>query len=166
MIRPRREQDLQRAAVALRTVYLSDGYPANWPKDPQRWIAGRQTIGAWVCEHGDQLVGHIALTAADADRAWPQWGEALNLKAESLAEVSRFFVTPNERTKGVGEGLMSSAERAAAGRGLHLVLAVADHNHAAISFYAKRGWHEVGRAALPPGDEGRALRLLLFVAPD
>jgi GNAT superfamily N-acetyltransferase len=165
MIRARRDEDLERAAVALRSVYLSDGYPTNWPKDPARWIAGRRVIGAWVCERGEQVVGHVALTAADPGRAFRQWSEALTLPVESLAVVSRFFVTPGERERGVGARLISRVERAAADRGLHLVLAVSDHNRAAISFYEKRRWRRVGRGTLPPGDEGRTVHLLLFVAP-
>lgn len=165
MIRRRRDEDLRGAAVALRAVYLSDGYPTNWPNDPERWIAGRRVLGAWVCESDGEVVGHLALTAADAKKAWAQWREAVGLPVESLAVVSRFFVVPGERGKGIGAGLLSCAEVEAAARGLHLVLDVSEHNHAAIAMYVGRGWREVGRGTLPPGDEGRVVRLRLFVAP-
>lgn len=166
MIRPRRDEDLERAVVALRGVYVSDGYPSNWPNDPERWIAGRRVLGAWVCEEDGQLVGHVVLTAVDQEKAWPQWREALDLPARALGVVSRFFVTTDWRKWGIGDELIARAERAAAERGLHLVLDVSEKNRAAISFYENRGWRRVGRATLPPGDEGHALKLVLFVGPD
>jgi ribosomal protein S18 acetylase RimI-like enzyme len=145
-------------------VHQHDGYPQNWPRDPVRWLAGRHTIAAWVSEQEAEIVGHLALTEPDVGRAWPQWQAALDLPAERLAAISRFFVAPTSRSQGVGASLMSAAEREAATRGRHLVLDVADHNQAAISFYAARGWREVGQAMLPAGDEGQALSVRLFVA--
>lgn len=165
MIRSRQPEDLQRCLALLRVVHVTDRYPANWPNDPSGWIAGHHTIAAWVSEHHDELVGHLAIAAAEPSKAWPQWQEALDLPAERLAVVSRFFVAPTWRKTGVGGRLMNHAQREAGNRGLHLVLDVADHNHASIAFYENRGWHRVGEANLPSGDEGHALRLLLFVAP-
>lgn len=81
----------------------------------------------------------------------------------SLAVVSRFFVAPHSRRRGIGQELMGCAEQEAGERGLHPVLDVADHNRAAIRFYEHRGWRLVGEADLPPGDEGHPLQLRLFV---
>ena len=166
MVRQRREQDLQPLIGLLRSVYRADGYPANWPNDPMRWLAGGRTIGAWVSEHQGDLVGHLALTAPDPERAWPQWQEALDQPCERLAVMRRLFVAPNWRRKGVATLLADAAAHTAAERGLRLVLDVADHNRAAIGFWRTHGWREVGEAQLPAGDEGRPLRLRLLVAPD
>ena len=65
MIRPRRDTDLEDLAASLRTVYVSDGYPANWPKDRARWVTGDCTPGAWVSEDRGKLVGHTGLAALD-----------------------------------------------------------------------------------------------------
>jgi ribosomal protein S18 acetylase RimI-like enzyme len=65
----------------------------------------------------------------------------------------------------VGAALVERAEHEASDRELALVLDVAEHNNAAIAFWKDRGWRQVGTAMLPPGDEGRPLRLLLLVAP-
>lgn len=165
VVRLRRDQDLQALVILLRSVYRTDGYPANWPNDPLRWLAGARTISAWVFEHRGDLVGHLALTSPDPDRAWPEWKEALQQPCERLAVMRRLFVAPNSRRQGVATHLIKAAERTAAERGLQLVLDVADHNRPAIGFWKTHGWREVGEATLPPGDEGRALGLLLLVAP-
>jgi GNAT superfamily N-acetyltransferase len=165
VVRLRRDQDLQPLVALLGCVYSADGYPANWPDDPIRWLAAKGTIAAWIFEHGRDLVGHLALTAPDPDRAWPQWQEALQQPVDRLAVMRRLFVAPNSRRQGVATHLIKAAERTAAERGLQLVLDVADHNRPAIGFWKTHGWREVGEATLPPGDEGRALRLLLLVAP-
>jgi ribosomal protein S18 acetylase RimI-like enzyme len=147
----------------LRSVYRADGYPANWPNDPIRWLAARRTLGAWVFERRGELVGHLALTTPDPDRAWPQWQEALQQPRERLAVMRRLFVAPAARRNGVATELTKAAEATAAERRLHLVLDVADHNRAAIEFWKTHGWREVGQAALPPGDEGHQIRVLLLV---
>ncbi len=149
----------------LRTVYETDGYPVNWPRDPHRWVAGGRTIGAWVSEDEEQLIGHVALTAPDAHRTWRQWQEVLNVEADELAVVRRLFVAPARRRRGVADDLVACATREAIDRGLRLVLDVADENQGAIAFWERRDWRRVGQATLPPGDEGRPLRVLLFVAP-
>lgn len=166
LIRPRRNGDLEHCARLLRTVYTSDGYPANWPRDPISWLAGRRTLAAWVGvgEDEGQLTGHVALTAPDPDRAWPAWAEALALPLERVAVIRRLFVGPGARRRGLATTLVERAESEASDRQLALVLDVATHNHAAIRFWQHRGWREVGQATLPPGDEGRPLDLLLMVA--
>ena len=166
MIRPRNDEDVDRCIRLLRTVYLNDGYPANWPNDPEQWLAGRNTTAAWVADERGELVGHIALTAPDPQRTWQQWQGAVGVGAERLAVVRRLFVAPRWRRQGVATSLLDCAQREADRQERRLVLDVADHNHAAIDFWKRHGWLQVGRASLPPGDEGRALRLLLFVAPD
>jgi GNAT superfamily N-acetyltransferase len=143
---------------------MSDGYPANWPNDPIQWLAGAQTVAAWVAEDNGSLIGHVALAAPDPDRAWPQWVEALAVPVEGLAVVRRLFVASQWREGGLATALVERAENEAFDRQLAPVLDVAHDNHAAIMFWKDRRWREVGQATLPPGDEGRALRLLLFVA--
>jgi GNAT superfamily N-acetyltransferase len=164
VVRPRRDRDVQPCVALLRSVYRANGYPANWPNDPVRWLAAPRTIGAWVFEHRGELLGHVALTTPDPERAWKQWQDALQQPSERLAVMRRLFVAENARRKGVATQLINAAEATAADHGLHLVLDVADHNRAAIAFWKTHGWREVGDAMLPPGDQGHELRLLLLVA--
>jgi [ribosomal protein S18]-alanine N-acetyltransferase len=77
--------------------------------------------------------------------------------------VSRFFVSPHARGRGVGGALMRRAEEHAAARDLRLVLDVAAHNRAAIAFYERRGWRRVGPAELALSGEPWTLDLVVFV---
>jgi GNAT superfamily N-acetyltransferase len=165
VVRPRRDEDLERLIVLLRSVHRADGYPANWPTDPRRWLAGSSTIAAWVFEDAGEAVGHLALTWPDPERTWPQWQAALQMPFAHIAVMRRLFVAPGYRRQQVATQLMKVAGRRAAELGLHLVLDVADDNHGAILFWRTHGWRQVGEATLPPGDEGHALRLLLLVGP-
>jgi GNAT superfamily N-acetyltransferase len=166
MIRPRRDEDLHGCVRLLRRVHENEGYPANWPTDPERWLSSGDSIGAWVVADDDQLVlGHIMLITIDPYRAWLEWVKALGLPAERLAVVSRLFVDPDVRRRGLGRQLIRRVEQEADNRGLHPVLDVAVQNHAAIALYKDHGWLQVGNAVLPPGDAGHALHLRLLVAP-
>ena len=88
------------------------------------------------------------------------------MPVERLAVVSRFFVAPGARGRGIGSALMRTAEDHAAERDLRLVLDVADHNDDAIRFYERRGWKRVGTASLLLDDGHSVLPLLLFVLPE
>jgi GNAT superfamily N-acetyltransferase len=144
-------------------VHDADRYPLLWPSEPLRWLAGRDCFAAWVEEADGQLLGHLSLHRADATRARNQWREAVAAPANRLAVVSRFFVAPHARGRGVGGRLLAHAEEHAAAHDLHLVLDVAEHNCDAIGFYARRGWQQVGRAELALDAEPWRLELLLFV---
>jgi len=164
MIRPRRSEDVESCLEILRAVHLSDGYPFRWPADPARWLTGRSGLGAWVSESAGEIDGHLALLGTDEVRARSEWREAVPVPVERLAVVSRFFVGPGARRRGVGSALMRTAEDHAAAHDLRLVLDVADHNHDAIAFYERRGWKRVGTASLRLHD-GLPLPLVLFVLP-
>ncbi len=147
----------------LREVHDADRYPALWPADPARWLAGRDPLGAWVAEDdGGGLVGHLSLHATDASHLRRQWLDALAVPPERLAVVSRFFVSPRARGRGVGGALMRRAEEHAAAAKLHLVLDVAAHNVTAIAFYERRGWRRVGTAKLALSAEPWTLDLVVF----
>jgi GNAT superfamily N-acetyltransferase len=165
-VRPRRDADLERCVALVRAIHVSDRHPSTWPEDPVRWIAPNRTIAAWVSEERDELTGHLALTAPDPERDWPQWREAFGLaSSERLAVMRRLFVAPGWRRRGIATSLIRCAEREAARRGLHPVFDISDDNHAAIAFWEAHGWRQVGEARLPAPEGGAASRLLLFVAP-
>jgi GNAT superfamily N-acetyltransferase len=93
MIRPRRSEDLQPCLAVLRAVHLADRYPVRWPQDPARWLVGHAGLAAWVSETDGAPDGHLSLHGTD----------------ERLAVVSRFFVAPDARARGVGSALMGTA---------------------------------------------------------
>lgn len=163
MIRPRREEDLERCVALLRRVYEVDRYPVIWPSETVPWLLGRDPLAAWVAEDDGRLLGHLSLHAIDASRARAQSCEALGVEAEALAVVSRFFVSPDARGRGIGGELIARAEEHAAGNAVRLVLDVAEHNRDAIAFYERRGWTRVGTAELTLSAEPRRLSVVLFV---
>ncbi len=166
MIRPRRSEDLQPCLKLLHAVHVSDRYPFRWPQDPPRWLTGRAVLRAWVSESDGEIDGHLALLGSDETRARREWREAAPVPVERLAVVSRFFVAPGARGRGIGSALMRTAEDHAASEHLRLVLDVADHNDDAIAFYERRGWKRVGTASLLLDDGHSVLPLLLFVLPE
>jgi GNAT superfamily N-acetyltransferase len=164
MIRERRAEDLRRCVALLREVHAADRYPVIWPADPARWLTGRYPLCAWVAEEPeDRLIGHLSLHGTDAVRARRQWREAAPVPLERIAVVSRFFVAPAARRRGVGGALLQRAEEHATARGQRLVLDVADHNRAAIALYEGRGWRRVGTAELSLSAAPWRLNLVLFV---
>ncbi len=166
MIRPRRSEDLEPCLALLREVYVADRYPVRWPQDAAGWLTGLSGLAAWVSETGGALDGHLSLHATDETRTRPERSEAVPVPVEQLAVVSRFFVAPAARGRGVGGALIGAAEDHAAERGLRLVLDVADHNHDAIAFYTRRGWRRVGTASLVLDDGETTLPIVLFVLPE
>ena len=163
MIRPRRSEDLNPCLAVLRAVHQADRYPVRWPRDPAGWLEGRAGLAAWVSDSAGTLDGHLSLHATDETRAHPQWLAALPAPVEQLAVVSRFFVAPDARGRGVGSALLSAAQDHAAAHALRLVLDVADDNLDAIAFYERRGWNRVGTASLLLEDGQTTLPLVRFV---
>jgi GNAT superfamily N-acetyltransferase len=166
MIRPRRSEDVEPCLTLLRGVYGADRYPVRWPQDPAGWLAARDGLAAWVSETDGALDGHLSLHGTDETRARRQWRDAVPVPVERLAVVSRFFVAPAARGRGIGSALIETAQDHAAERGLRLVLDVAHHNHDAIGFYMRRGWTRVGNATLVLDDGETLLPLVLFVLPE
>lgn len=165
MIRPRRSEDLEPCLQLLHAVHLSDRYPFRWPQDPPRWLTGRAVVRAWVSESAGEIDGHLVLLRTDETRVRPEWREVVPVPVGRLAVISRFFVAPGARGRGIGSALMKTAEEHAAAHDLRLVLDVADHNLEAIAFYERRGWERVGTASLLLDDGHSVLPLVLFVLP-
>ncbi len=140
-IRERTADDLSACVTALRSVYETDGYPANWPEDPERWIsAPGRTTQAWVASVDDEIAGHLAVAVGLTDDAWR---DHTDRAPAELIEIIRLFVAPKHRGKGVGGRLMAEAQEYADSRGLQPVLEVADDESAAIGLYESLGWQLV-----------------------
>jgi len=140
IIRPRRDDDLDRCVEALRLVHDSDAYPLNWPHDPRAWLAPADA--AWVAEAADgTIAGHVAVREN---------------------ELCRLFVVPGEhRGTAVSRSLVDQAKAWAAERGSVLTLNVVDEKRsAAIAFYEATGWHFTHFSDADwSGPDGRPVRL-------
>jgi GNAT superfamily N-acetyltransferase len=132
-IRGRRDADLADCVSGLRAVHEADGYPVNWPADPEGWLTPPAMLRAWVAEMpGGVIGGHLALQHVAADAAGP---------AEPRAEVARLFVTPAARRRSVATALLARAARWAGDHGYLLTLNVVDEDRsAAIALYESTGW--------------------------
>ncbi|MEU4544337.1 GNAT family N-acetyltransferase [Nonomuraea dietziae] len=167
MIRPRVPGDLAACVGVLRAVHEGDGYPANWPDDPEGWLTPPGMLQAWVATDGDEITGHVVLRGAD-----PALPEADGI-------VARLFVAAHARgsgaateaggsegrvRQGAAAGLMAAVEREAARRGLRLGLDVTDSRHRAMAFYERAGWRRVASARTDwPDTDGRPALLHYYL---
>lgn len=128
VVRARTTEDLDACVDALWAVHAVDGYPMNWPADPRRWLSPDRLLRAWVAEApGAGIAGHVAIQSVTEPAA--------------LGEVSRLFVVPAARRRGVAEALVRRAADWARARELPLVLNVVDEGRsAAVAFYEAGGW--------------------------
>jgi GNAT superfamily N-acetyltransferase len=129
-IRPREGADLELCVQGLAAVFQDGGYPTNWPADPGGWLSPDGIAGAWVAStEGLPVAGHVLL---------------LRLSGEGPAEVSRLFVVPAARRRGVAQALLRRAIDWATAHELDLVLDVTDHSGAAQALYEQAGFHRAG----------------------
>ncbi|OIK25086.1 GNAT family N-acetyltransferase [Streptomyces malaysiense] len=125
----------------LAEVHRRDGYPENWPERPGDWLARPSLFAAWVAELEGRIVGHVGLSDGGAeDRAPGLWSRRAGVPVEATAVLSRLFVSPAVRGRGVGALLMERAAGEARRRGRHPVLDVLTSDTSAVALYERLGW--------------------------
>ncbi|MFB4315492.1 GNAT family N-acetyltransferase [Actinomadura sp. 21ATH] len=140
-IRRREDHDIDGCVRVLAEVHESDGYPVDWPRDPAGWLARPSLIGAWVAEPDGRIAGHVGLSRSTPDNAAPAlWSARTGAGIAATAMVSRLFVAPWARGRGIGALLMARASGEARDRGLHPVLDVVASDTAAAALYERLGW--------------------------
>jgi GNAT superfamily N-acetyltransferase len=164
VIRPRTEDDLEPLVRGLALVAEADRYPTRWPDDPAGWIRSRDIIGAWVADEGGDLLGHINLRWPRDHMPARMW-RARGGTGE-CALVSRLFVVPTARRRGLGLALLEVAWARAAELDRRPVLDVRDDNRAAIDLYRRLGWMDLGSYEDRFHDDGPIELLHCFAAPD
>ncbi|MGP3959515.1 GNAT family N-acetyltransferase [Nonomuraea sp. 3N208] len=120
-IRRRVPGDLDACVEALALVHAADRYPVNWPDDPAGWLCPGGLTRAWVAVEAGTVVGHVGVA-----------GEV---------EVTRLFVVPAARGRGVAGRLLAAVRAAVPGP---LELEVSAGDRAAIALYERSGWRRVG----------------------
>jgi GNAT superfamily N-acetyltransferase len=138
-IRAREAADLDACVQALADVHQGSGYPTNWPADPARWLTPPGLLQAWIATSAEvPVAGQVILCRGAAGPA-----------GEGAAEVSRLFVVPAARRRGVAQALLRQAIDWAAASDLDLMLEVTDHLGAARALYERTGFRLVstGQAA-------------------
>jgi GNAT superfamily N-acetyltransferase len=162
-IRVRSDGDLDACVRILETVHRADRYPTYWPDDPASWLSPSAMLGAWVAEDDGRIVGHIVLTAGTAEASASVWASATGLPREQFAAITRFFVSPDTRSAGVGGALLDAACAEAAAHDLRPALDVVETNRDAIHFYERRGWQRVHSEPWAAAEDGTLLHY--YVAP-
>jgi GNAT superfamily N-acetyltransferase len=148
-IRTREPADLDGCVAALAAAHKFGGYPTNWPADPARWLAPSGTIHAWVAEIDASIAGHAILREP-----------GFSTFSQTAVELSRLFVTPATRRRGVASALVQAAMRWAAARDLDLELEVTEHLQAARALYERSGFRLIGvKQAVWAAPDGAAVVL-------
>lgn len=172
-IRPTIPSDLDPLADVLVEVHATDGYPVEGVSDPRAWVQLTRCIGQWTAVIHGVPVGHVALVPVDSgcpgsagDTRPPV--ENMQPSVQRTAEITRLFVSPAFRGKGLASRLMDVAEKAARSMGLQVVLDVMEKDKGAQALYESRGWTIIRRTRYQYGDglEEPALLLALIDGPN
>ncbi|MEU2774876.1 GNAT family N-acetyltransferase [Streptomyces sp. NPDC007162] len=140
-VRQRTDADLEGCVRVLADVHQLDGYPVNWPAQPDAWLSHGPQLGSWVAELEGRPVGHVVLSrGGEGDLAPALWSERNGTTRGTAAVVGRLFVAPQARGHGIGALLMGRAVAEARRLGLHPVLDVVASDTAAAALYERLGW--------------------------
>ncbi|WP_219601737.1 GNAT family N-acetyltransferase [Nonomuraea indica] len=120
-IRLRTPDDMDACVEALAHVQAADRYPVRWPDDPRSWLTPTGLTSAWIAFEAGTVLGHVGLTRD--------------------AEITRLFVTPAARGRGLATRLLDTVRAAAR---TPLKLEVSSEGEAAIALYQRAGWRRVG----------------------
>ncbi|GLY27955.1 GNAT family N-acetyltransferase [Kineosporia sp. NBRC 101731] len=169
VVRPRAETDVRATAVQLRRVHERDGYPLLWPDDPQKWLSPPGTVTAWVAVETDGLVlGHLCVVTGVDDPAVTDLARSTGRTESELAGVSRLFVAPAARGRGLrlGERLLEEARAWARDHDRLLMLDVVEDGGSAVALYERLGWQQADRRVADwATPDGRYLPMRIYLAP-
>ncbi|MEV0384676.1 GNAT family N-acetyltransferase [Nonomuraea sp. NPDC050643] len=150
-IRPRTHDDLNACVTALAEVQATDRYPVHWPDDPAAWLTPDDLIGAWVATTPNPALKPTptapattsAPTTATANDHAPTAPATVfgHVAVTRDLEITRLFVTPAARGRGLAEALLGTVRAAVPGP---LKLEVSSEGEAAIRFYERSGWRRTG----------------------
>jgi GNAT superfamily N-acetyltransferase len=166
-VRPRNDGDLTSCERVARLVQESDGYPAfrsDRPDGLRDFVEGRAFYEAWVAEVDGEVAGQVVLRPRSSQMAMGVMRQATGLSDDCFGVISRLFVSPATRRRGVGRALLSTATDAAVSRGLVPVLDVVTNNKAAMALYESMGWARVGTAVVNLPD-GSTLDEVVYIGP-
>ncbi len=164
-VRPRTDDDLQACVSAVEAVHASDAYPMWWPTDPADWLSPSGSATAWVAEDpvGRSIVGHVCVVRGVDD---PVLASLTGVTTERLASVSRLFVSPAGRGRGLARALLGKVSSWASAQTLQLTLDVVEDGGRAVTLYERLGWRLVDRR---PADwvtpRGERLPMRIYLAP-
>lgn len=152
-MRERAAEDLPACVRTLEAVHTSNAYPVRWPADPAGWLSPAGSTAAWIAELDGAVVGHMCVVRGVED---PLVTALTGAGPDRLSAVSRLFVAPDARGRGIGAALLAAGSAYASARGLRLMLDVVDDGGPAVALYERSGWQLVDRRladwTTPEGD--------------
>jgi GNAT superfamily N-acetyltransferase len=167
IVRTRDHNDLDSCERVARLVQVIDDYPAFMPDGPnglRDFVEGHGFYEAWVAEVDGEVVGQVLLRPRSSQVAMDVMREATGLPDERFGVISRLFVSPAARRRGVGRALLGTATGAAVWRGLVPVLDVVTNNQAAMALYESEGWARAGAVVLRLPD-GSTMDEVVYIGP-
>jgi GNAT superfamily N-acetyltransferase len=167
-VRPRTDEDLAGCVLALGAVHMADDYPTWWPVDPAGWLSPSGCTAAWVA-HDDvtgSILGHVCVVRGVDD---PVVALLAGVSTDRLASVSRLFVSPVARGRGLGLGtsLLAAVSSWTSAHDYRLMLDVVDVGTPAIKLYERLGWRLVDRRQADwVTRQGERLPVRIYLAPE
>jgi GNAT superfamily N-acetyltransferase len=135
-----------------------------WPDDPVRWISPAGAMASWVAEIAGTIVGHSCIVAGVEE---PEVALRVDIPSERLATVSRLFVAPAGRGRGLGAALLAASAACASAEDRQLILEVVDDGGPAVALYERLGWRLVSRRrANWHTPQGLRPPLRIYLAPE
>lgn len=144
-VRLRVDADVAQLGLLLAEQQADSQYPLRWPLPiaVEDFLVRPAEERAWVAEDvSGRLLGHVAVHGlGDGDL-----GDAFRaaLGREDLGVVAVLFTSAASRGTGVGALLFDTAVAWVRATGRTPVLDVVPTHAAALAFYVRRGWVEVG----------------------
>lgn len=151
-VRARHARDIDVLCDLLRSIHASDGYPVRLQNDVRSFILTENCLAAWVSEIDATVVGHVALHTVWCDEVAALACAALGRPRSGICAVSRLFVDPTVRRRGIARELLADATNEARSRGLWPVLDVVTTYTPAVALYERAGWTRLGTIAYPMPD--------------
>lgn len=144
-VRARSAEDEPAVLALLEHVHATDGYPVHFP-GAREFLLPPYEVAAWVAERHGEIVGHVALHHDEAAEALAATCAATGLLPHETLTVSRLFVAPSARRRGVAQALLAHATIDAQRRGGRPILDVVKGFDAAVRLYERAGWTRSARS--------------------
>ncbi|MFM9594536.1 GNAT family N-acetyltransferase [Streptomyces scabiei] len=139
-VRCRAEGDLDGCAGVLAQVHRRQRHPVDRPERPGARLSPPALLAAWVAALDGRIAGHVGLARSSAGDAAPGlWSERTGVGVDRTAVISRRFVAPSARGRGLGAELPARAGAEARRRGLRPVLDVVASDTAAAALHERLG---------------------------
>jgi GNAT superfamily N-acetyltransferase len=165
LVRERRAADEPQLLHIAQLVHEQDGYPLYLPdSDCNGFLFGHDTLGAWVAEEDNTVVGQVALHPCSSAPVMELAADALGQPVDRLGVIARLLVHPDRRGLGAGAELLTRAAREAVSLNLWPILDVVRELVPAVRLYERQGWLRLGSVSVTFRDTV-TIEEFIYVAP-